>query len=94
MTTLCTLFGFAPLAFFGGDGAEVRAPMAITVIGGLAVSTLLTLVVIPIMYDLLDRKTDASYKARGDVSRAALAKADALAAAARAEAGQSDVGHA
>jgi HAE1 family hydrophobic/amphiphilic exporter-1 len=64
MTTLTTLFGFAPLAFFGGDGAEVRAPMAITVIGGLAVSTILTLVVIPIMYDLLDRKTDASYVAR------------------------------
>ena len=61
MTTLTTLFGFAPLAFFGGDGAEVRAPMAITVIGGLAVSTILTLVVIPIMYNLLDRKTDASY---------------------------------
>ena len=74
MTTLCTLFGFAPLAFFGGDGAEVRAPMAITVIGGLAVSTLLTLVVIPIMYDRLDRKSDASYKARGDAARAAAAK--------------------
>jgi HAE1 family hydrophobic/amphiphilic exporter-1 len=70
MTTLCTLFGFAPLAFFGGDGAEVRAPMAITVIGGLAVSTLLTLVVIPIMYDRLDRKPDAAYKARGDAARA------------------------
>ena len=64
MTTMTTLFGFAPLAFFGGDGAEVRAPMAITVIGGLAVSTILTLVVIPIMYNLLDRKTDASYVAR------------------------------
>lgn len=75
MTTLCTLFGFAPLAFFGGDGAEVRAPMAITVIGGLAVSTLLTLVVIPIMYDRLDRKSDAAYKARGDAARAAAAKA-------------------
>jgi HAE1 family hydrophobic/amphiphilic exporter-1 len=69
MTTLTTLFGFAPLAFFGGDGAEVRAPMAITVIGGLAVSTLLTLVVIPIMYNLLDRKTDASYVARGNVEK-------------------------
>jgi HAE1 family hydrophobic/amphiphilic exporter-1 len=65
MTTMTTLFGFAPLAFFGGDGAEVRAPMAITVIGGLAVSTLLTLVVIPIMYNLLDRKSDASYRERG-----------------------------
>ena len=64
MTTMTTLFGFAPLAFFGGDGAEVRAPMAITVIGGLAVSTILTLVVIAIMYNLLDRKTDASYVAR------------------------------
>jgi HAE1 family hydrophobic/amphiphilic exporter-1 len=75
MTTLCTLFGFAPLAFFGGDGAEVRAPMAITVIGGLAVSTLLTLVVIPIMYDRLDRKSDASYRARGKAAEAALAAA-------------------
>jgi HAE1 family hydrophobic/amphiphilic exporter-1 len=71
MTTLCTLFGFAPLAFFGGDGAEVRAPMAITVIGGLAVSTLLTLVVIPIVYNLLDRRSDAHYLARGDAARAA-----------------------
>lgn len=65
MTTLTTLFGFAPLAFFGGEGAEVRAPMALTVIGGLTVSTLLTLIVIPIVYDLLDRKSDAYYTARG-----------------------------
>src|SRR5690606_11888429 len=41
MTTLCTLIGFAPLALAVGEGAEVRAPMALTVIGGLAVSTLL-----------------------------------------------------
>jgi HAE1 family hydrophobic/amphiphilic exporter-1 len=53
--------------------------MAITVIGGLAVSTLLTLVVIPIMYDRLDRKPDAHYKARGDAARAAAAKAARLA---------------
>jgi HAE1 family hydrophobic/amphiphilic exporter-1 len=65
MTTATTLFGFAPLAFFGGEGAEVRAPMAITVIGGLLVSTLLTLVVIPVMYRLMDRKPDAAYRARG-----------------------------
>lgn len=67
MTTLTTLFGFAPLAFFGGEGAEVRAPMALTVIGGLLVSTLLTLVVIPVVYDLLDRKPDAHYRSRGRV---------------------------
>jgi HAE1 family hydrophobic/amphiphilic exporter-1 len=64
MTTLCTLIGFLPLAIGIGDGAEVRAPMAITVIGGLAISTLLTLVVIPIVYDLLDRRGDAWYRER------------------------------
>jgi HAE1 family hydrophobic/amphiphilic exporter-1 len=70
MTTLCTLIGFAPLAIGVGEGAEVRAPMALTVIGGLAVSTLLTLVVIPVVYDLLDRRGDAWYAARGARHRA------------------------
>lgn len=65
MTTLCTLFGFLPLAVAMGEGAEVRAPMAITVIGGLLVSTLLTLVVIPVVYNLLDRRGDAYYRERG-----------------------------
>ncbi|HET6545313.1 MAG TPA: efflux RND transporter permease subunit [Rhodanobacteraceae bacterium] len=66
MTTLATLLGFLPLAIALGDGAEVRSPMAITVIGGLAVSTLLTLVVIPVLYERLDRKPDAAYQARGE----------------------------
>lgn len=70
MTTLCTLFGFLPLAVATGDGAEVRAPMAITVIGGLLVSTLLTLLVVPVVYDLLDRKPDDFYIARGRLNRA------------------------
>ena len=64
MTTLSTLFGFLPLALASGAGAEVRAPMAIAVIGGLLVSTLLTLVVIPVVYDLLDRRSDAHYRER------------------------------
>jgi HAE1 family hydrophobic/amphiphilic exporter-1 len=64
MTTLCTLFGFLPLALAFGEGAEVRSPMAITVIGGLIVSTLLTLIVIPVVYDLLDRRPDEHYVAR------------------------------
>ena len=64
MTTLTALLGFMPLAVLGGEGAEVRQPMAITVIGGLAVSTLLTLFVIPVVYKLLDRRTDESYVAR------------------------------
>jgi hydrophobic/amphiphilic exporter-1 (mainly G- bacteria), HAE1 family len=69
MTTLTTLLGFAPLAFGGGEGAEVRAPMAITVIGGLLVSTLLTLVVIPIVYDLMDRRSDEFYRSRAARAR-------------------------
>jgi HAE1 family hydrophobic/amphiphilic exporter-1 len=69
MTTLCTLFGFLPLAIATGEGAEVRSPMAITVIGGLLVSTLLTLVVIPIVYDLLDKRADEYYRERGRRSR-------------------------
>ncbi|WP_374604577.1 efflux RND transporter permease subunit [Arenimonas sp.] len=64
MTSLTALLGFLPMAVLPGEGAEVRAPMAITVIGGLAVSTLLTLVVIPVVYYLLDRRSDESYVAR------------------------------
>jgi HAE1 family hydrophobic/amphiphilic exporter-1 len=55
MTTLTAVLGLLPMALGTGEGAEVRAPMAITVIGGLIVSTLLTLVVIPVVYTLLDR---------------------------------------
>ena len=56
MTTLTTVLGLIPLALGIGEGAEIRAPMAITVIGGLSVSTLLTLVVIPVVYAVFDRK--------------------------------------
>lgn len=56
MTTLTTTLGLLPLALGIGEGAEVRAPMGITVIGGLTVSTMLTLVVIPVMYAIMDRK--------------------------------------
>ncbi len=56
MTTLTTTLALLPLAIGFGDGAELRAPMGITVIGGLIVSTLLTLVVIPVMYSIMDRK--------------------------------------
>ncbi len=65
MTMLTAVFGFMPLALAFGEGAEVRSPMAVTVIGGLLVSTLLTLVVIPVVYDLLDRKPDEYYAERG-----------------------------
>lgn len=57
MTTLTTILGLLPMAIGFGEGAEVRTPMAIAVIGGLLVATLLTLVVIPVVYHLLDRKS-------------------------------------
>ena len=57
MTTLTTALGLLPLALGFGEGAEVRSPMAITVIGGLTVSTMLTLIVIPVVYSIMDKKT-------------------------------------
>src|SRR5258708_25756447 len=54
MTTFSMIFGMIPLALALGAGAEVRAPMARAVIGGLIPSTLLTLFVVPVMYTFLD----------------------------------------
>ena len=65
MTTLTTALGLLPMAIGFGEGAEVRTPMAITVIGGLLVSTLLTLIVIPVVYSVLDRKKWPSSLAAG-----------------------------
>ncbi len=56
MTTATTVLGLLPMAIGLGEAAELRTPMAITVIGGLLVATLLTLIVIPVVYDLVDRK--------------------------------------
>ena len=54
MTTVAMIFGMLPLALGLGEGSETRAPMARAVIGGLLTSTLLTLVVVPVVYTLLD----------------------------------------
>lgn len=53
MTALTTILGLLPLAFKIGEGSEVQAPMAVTVIGGLLTSTVLTLVIIPVVYHLM-----------------------------------------
>ena len=50
MTTLTTVLGLVPMAIGWGEGAEIRTPMAITIIGGLSLSTLLTLVFITVLY--------------------------------------------
>ncbi|GAB4185520.1 MAG: efflux RND transporter permease subunit [Wenzhouxiangellaceae bacterium] len=70
MTTLTTALGLAPMALGLGEGAEIRAPMAITVISGLLISTLLTLLVIPVVYSLLDRRTDVEVNAADNISPA------------------------
>ncbi|HBZ01801.1 MAG TPA: AcrB/AcrD/AcrF family protein, partial [candidate division Zixibacteria bacterium] len=57
MTSLAMIFAMLPLAFAIGPGAEMRAPMAQAVIGGLISSTLLTLIIVPIVYTLLDDLT-------------------------------------
>lgn len=54
MTTIATILGMLPVALRIGRASEIRAPMAIVVIGGLVVSTLLTLVAIPVIYTLFD----------------------------------------
>ena len=56
MTTLTTLLGMIPMAFTSGEGSEIRAPLAITLIGGLSVSTLLTMIIIPILYAMTEGK--------------------------------------
>ncbi|UCF79303.1 MAG: efflux RND transporter permease subunit [Candidatus Eiseniibacteriota bacterium] len=55
MTTATTVLGLMPMALAGGEGAELRVPLAVTVIGGLLFATLLTLFVIPAVYATVDR---------------------------------------
>jgi HAE1 family hydrophobic/amphiphilic exporter-1 len=54
MTTAAMIFGMLPIAFGMSKGSEVRAPMALVVIGGLITSTFLTLVVVPVVYSLIE----------------------------------------
>jgi HAE1 family hydrophobic/amphiphilic exporter-1 len=54
MTMLTTILALSPMAFFGGSGSELRMPMALTVTGGLLVSTFFTLILIPVLYHLFE----------------------------------------
>ena len=56
MTTMAMVFGMLPLALALNDGGEIQAPMGRAIIGGVITSTLLTLVVVPVLYSYLVRE--------------------------------------
>ncbi len=66
MTTLTTVLGLLPMALSWGEGAELRAPLAITVASGLLLSTLLTLVVIPAAYWLVPSRVQAEVESHDE----------------------------
>lgn len=60
MTALVASLGFLPMALSQGSGAEVQRPLATVVIGGLITATLLTLVVLPVLYTLFEKRTQST----------------------------------
>lgn len=62
MTAATTILGMMPLALSTGEGAEIWRPMGITVIGGLAFSTIVTMVIVPVMYGLLAHRGERNSK--------------------------------
>ena len=56
MTALTTILGLSTLSFGMGEGADMLQPLAIVVVGGLLYATVLTLFVVPVLYDLFNRK--------------------------------------
>jgi len=56
MTALTTIFAMVPLVLNTGEGSELWQPFGITVIGGLSVSTVVTLVIVPVMYSFISRR--------------------------------------
>lgn len=69
MTTATTVLGLLPMAMGLGDGAEIRTPMAIAVISGLLTSTILTLLIVPTIYEIADRGAERLLGVRRDRRR-------------------------
>ncbi len=70
MTTFSTLLGMLPIALGIGEGAELRQSMGVVLIGGLSTSTMLTLVIVPLLYMLSEEWKAKHYRERGDVEPA------------------------
>ena len=68
MTALTTMLGLVPMAFLGGEGSELRKPMAITAIGGLFVATFLTLNFIPALYLMSVEMAKKIFGSKGKIS--------------------------
>lgn len=66
MTTLSTILGMMPIALGIGEGAELRQSMGVVLVGGLTTSTILTLIVVPLMYLLFEEWKDKHYVERGE----------------------------
>jgi len=72
MTTLTTVFGLIPMAFFPGEGSELVAPIGKTVLGGLTIGTLMTLFLMPTVYAVLNKHSDER-AARAEARREGIA---------------------
>jgi HAE1 family hydrophobic/amphiphilic exporter-1 len=72
MTTLTTILGLVPMAFFPGEGSEMTAPIGKTVLGGLSFGTLMTLFLMPTVYMLVNRGSDAR-RAKAEARRERIA---------------------
>ncbi len=70
MTMFTTVLALVPMALGVGEGAELRAPMAITIIGGLTSSTFLSLIIVPIFYTFLDDLSQKVTKKRWTINKA------------------------
>ena len=77
MTTVAAIFGALPLALGSGDGAELRQPLGIAIVGGLILSQLLTLYTTPVVFVLMDRLSARSWRGRRAARAATLQVASA-----------------
>jgi multidrug efflux pump len=77
MTTMASLLGAVPLIVGMGEGSEFRRPLGITIIGGLALSQILTLYTTPVVYLYLDRLRNWSRRVRRREGRVAM-RGDAI----------------